>query len=158
MKKENIGEVIHLTLMVILIISLIANVFLYCYWFDNEYPHGVKQISTDYIKFHEGYYGIPEYITIGGYCYEIQDFDVESKLNSELNSWWDVNYTYEKSKDYFNNDLKFYNMTDDKLYGFEVTYFTYDALTEGNEVHYVKQKVIDGLQIRSSQYPKHGGL
>ena len=143
-----------ISLVVVLVISLTVNIILYSYWFAHDYPHGTKGISTDYIKFHQDYYGIVDYVTIGGNCYEIKGFDVEDALENQLNSWWNVNYTYEEDKDYFNNDLKYYNMTDDRLFTFEVDFHTYDAMGDGNSIYYYKQKVIDSLCIRASQYPK----
>jgi len=130
----------------VLIVSLIANVFFYMYWYDTEYPHGEKGIWARNIEFSKDWYGYIDYITIGSETFEFGDFDVKSKVYAELDGWANLSYEVIHDNDpYWPKTI--INITDHRKPCFTVTYHTYDAMGDGNEIYYYKQKVIDSLVI-----------
>ena len=125
----------------------------YSYWYDNEYPHGEKSIMTDTVEFWENTFDETDFVTIGGSTFEIKGFDVESKVIDELDRWKGMNYTIEKINDrYFPGTIL--NITNDKEYSFRIEFHTYDAMVNGNDISYCKQKVIDSLVVDACHWPK----
>lgn len=137
----------------LLISQIGSGYFFYDYWYDHEYPNGEKNIWTDKIELWENSFDRTNFITIGSNTYEIKDFDVKSVLFDELDGWKEMNYTIED-----NNDIYFpgiiINITNNREYSFRINYHTYDAMVNGNDLSFIKQKVIDSLDVDASCYPK----
>lgn len=138
-------KIVHI-FVILFVISLVANMYLYIYWYDHEYPHGNKQISCNKIVFSKDWYSIVDYVNFGKNCYEIQDFNVEKRLYNLFDSWINVSYKVVKTNDPYYPETIFY-INDSRTFFFNVEYHTYDALSDGIDVSYYKQKVIDGLDI-----------
>ena len=118
----------------------------YDYWYDHEYPHGEKSIWADTVEFWENTFDKTYFVSIDGKSFEIKGFDVESKVINELDRWESMNYTIEKINDrYFPGTI--INITNNRSYNFRITFHTYDAMVNGNDISYTKQKVIDSLVV-----------
>ena len=104
------------------------------------------QRTTDRIIFSQDWYGVVDYVSFGGEAYEIDDFDVKSAIYDSFDSWRAVNYSVVFDDDvYWPEEI--ININDSREFSFEITYHTYDAMGDGIEPFYYKQKVIDDFRI-----------
>lgn len=149
MSREKDMFKIVFVLAVFLTISVVANIYLYSYWYANEYPSGSKQIKTNVIEFFKGgWYCDEDYVSFGGKdVYQILDFDIEKELLGTFNNWHNVNYSIVYSEQCEGEEMRIYNIYDYREFSFEIEFHTYDYLEFGNTEYYSKQKVIDDFRI-----------
>ena len=136
---------VKVILVCVIAVSIDANIYLYSYWSDNEYPHGTKSIWAEKVTIWENGFDYTNFITIGKNCYEIKGFDPYDKLLDELD-YWNAEYNISFVDDMYFPETNIV-MVDGWEYGFEITFHTYDAMQNGNEITYYKQKVIDDINI-----------